>query len=111
MGARKPVPTAGAPAADTNPAQQPADVAAPAPAAPATETPAASVTPAAPPASDTVPAIDVDALIDARVLVAFEGYEPNDIITARAGEISRLVKAGRVDDAADAVAAALEMQA
>lgn len=119
MAARKPVPAGGAPATETNPAATAAETSAPASApalapasgdVPATsETPAVADAPAT--AADTLPAIDPDELIEARVLVAFDGYEPNDIITAPAGDISRLVKAGRVDDDADAVTAALEMQA
>lgn len=113
MGARKPVPAGGVPATDTNPANTAA--ATPAPAVAAVETPAAAEVPAVPDAPvaevDALPAIDPVEQIEARVLVAFEGYEPNDIITAPAVEISRLVKIGRVDDDADAVTAALEMQA
>lgn len=66
------------------------------------------------PASDSPPANDdptpkpeTDEDVDARVLIAFDAYEVNDIITAPRSVIGTLYRAGQVDPHPDAVAFAL----
>lgn len=43
-------------------------------------------------------------IVHARALIAFEGYEPNDLVEGSATEIERLELAGLVDPHPDAVA-------
>lgn len=57
---------------------------------------------AAEPAADT--SVEDEAPVKARVLVAFDEHDANDIVTASAAEIERLKLAGNVDPHPDAVA-------
>lgn len=54
------------------------------------------------PAADT--SAEDEAPVEARVLVAFDEHDANDIVTAPAAEIERLKLAGNVDPHPDAVA-------
>lgn len=64
-----------------------------------------------PPASDDpTPEPETDEDVDARVLIAFDAYEVNDIITAPRSVIGTLYRAGQVDPHPDAVAFALAHQ-
>ncbi|WP_295560610.1 hypothetical protein [uncultured Sphingomonas sp.] len=54
------------------------------------------------PAADT--STEDEAPVEARVLVAFDEHDANDIVTAPAAEIERLKLAGNVDPHPDAVA-------
>lgn len=61
-----------------------------------------------PPASDDpTPEPETDEYVDARVLIAFDAYEVNDIVTAPRSVIGTLYRAGQVDPHPDAVAFAL----
>jgi len=42
--------------------------------------------------------------VEARVLVAFEAYDANDVAIVRAADVERLVGAGKIDPHPDAVA-------
>ncbi len=67
--------------------------------APAGGTPAAS--------DDPTPEPETDEDVDARVLIAFDAYDVNDIITAPRSVIGELFRNGQVDPNPDAVAFAL----
>jgi hypothetical protein len=70
----------------------------------ANATPAADMAPAADNASAPPPAeVDTTDFVEARVLVAFDEYEVDDIISAPAIAIEQLQLAGRVDPHPDAV--------
>ncbi len=61
-----------------------------------------------PPASDDpTPKPETDEDVDARVLIAFDAYDVNDIITAPRSVIGDLFRNGQVDPNPDAVAFAL----
>lgn len=136
---RKPIPAGGQPtsatieAADATPpatttsaAESQADAATSQPdqgqASPPAETgtPAADVageqpTPTPPaenePQQDDAPVVDQDEIVDARVLVAFDEHDVDDIVSAPARAIEQLKLAGRVDPHPDAVAFARELLA
>lgn len=103
------LPAAVTPPVDTTPRAEPsplADAAAPADAAAFAEAPAAAQPEPAPqpdPETDPAPTAEAE-IIDARVLVAFDEYEADDIISAPSDAIEQLKIAGRVDPHPDAVA-------
>lgn len=79
---------------------------------PSTTTDTRSADVSAPAATDPVAkenAIDLDAIVEARVLIAFDGYEVNDIITDTVRAIGTMKLAGQVDPHPDAVAYALSL--
>lgn len=79
-------PDAGDNQSDPAPTESPADAA-------ATEQPVA-----------TEPSEDEDAVVEARVLVAFDEHDVNDVFVDAAAEVERLKLAGYVDPHPDAVA-------
>lgn len=91
--------------------RQPVPAAAEAPKAEPTAAPTADPAPAAeapkaePPAPDPAPPVAPEGeQVEARVLVAFEGYEANDVAIIDAAQVERLVGEGKVDPHPDAVA-------
>lgn len=52
----------------------------------------------------TTPAPPSDGQIEARALIAFEGYNPNDVVIVAESEVEALQGAGKIDPHPDAVA-------
>jgi hypothetical protein len=99
-------PAANTPPADATPAAAPVDTTPAAAPSPPTDAPApadAAAPADAPAAAPPGPAPEPE-ILDARVLVAFDEYEVDDIISAPALAIEQLQLAGRVDPHPDAVA-------
>lgn len=108
MSARKPVPTT---ATATAIAAASAATAAPAPAAPPTAVAAADATPATTePTADNpeTGSVDLSQLVEVRVLSAFDGHAPNDVIEITAEEASSLGAAVDASPAAVAYAKSLK---
>ena len=92
---RKPVPAGGQPTQATIAAAE--------------TTPAAGDTAA--PATEAAQPTDEDGAVEARVLVAFGDYQPDDIVTGSARAIDQLEIDGVADPHPDAVAFARSLQA
>lgn len=90
----------------------PADTAMePAPAPPPPTTEGAEASPATETALAPLPPATEGAQVEARTLLAFDGYEPNDVVMVATGDVKNLVKQGLIDPHPAAVSYAKSLKA